>query len=426
MALTVGSLFSGVGMFDLGLERAGMATLWQVERDEWCRGVLAAHFPNAERFADVRDVGAHDLAPVDLICGGFPCQPISNAGKRRAQQDERWLWPEFARIVRELRPRYVFVENVAALLDRGLGIVRGDLAALGFDAEWDCIPASAVGAPHRRDRIWILAQLADPDGVGRPHPEPREHAACRGDDALGDVAAGGGAKLADAISGGRRADERDVLPGRGEPDAARSGEDVADAAEQFRNLPAQERACAPDVAERGETVGHPEGERGQVRAAPGERPGRPMGECPPMEDAASWGSERRGTEEVGARSAGALGLSARSDARGRGEGRAEPRLVRGPDGDAAGLDGYRWPARPGEAQYDWEPPRLATSIANRTRRLKAIGNALVPQIPELIGRRIVEAEALRSACMLRSPAVPPREASSGGDQNISSDRGGHG
>jgi len=156
--LTIGSLFSGIGGLELGLERAGMRTVWQVEMDDYATRILERHWPDAIRFRDVRAVGAHNLPPVDLICGGFPCQDISYAGKGAGIAGERsGLWTEFARIVRELRPRYVLVENVAALLARGLDVVLGDLAACGYDAEWDCIPAAAVGAYHLRDRIFIVA-----------------------------------------------------------------------------------------------------------------------------------------------------------------------------------------------------------------------------------------------------------------------------
>lgn len=155
---TMGSLFAGIGGFDLGFERAGFKTVWQVEIDPYCRKVLERHFPHAERFNDVRECGAHNLKSVDVICGGFPCQDISNAGKRTGIDGERsGLWSEYARIVRELRPRFVVVENVAALLGRGLGRVLGDLAEIGYDAEWQSIPAASVGAPHIRERIWILA-----------------------------------------------------------------------------------------------------------------------------------------------------------------------------------------------------------------------------------------------------------------------------
>lgn len=156
--LTVGSLFSGIGGLELGLERAGMTVRWQVERDTYAQRVLARHWPDVVRHDDVCTAGAHNLQPVDLICGGFPCQDISVAGKGAGLDGERsGLWREFARIVGEIRPRFVVVENVPALLGRGLGTVLGDLAALGFDADWDCLPASAVGAPHRRDRLWLVA-----------------------------------------------------------------------------------------------------------------------------------------------------------------------------------------------------------------------------------------------------------------------------
>jgi DNA (cytosine-5)-methyltransferase 1 len=168
--LTVGSLFSGIGGWDLGLERAGMRVLWQCEADSWCRGILARHWPGARCYDDVRAVD-RDAPRVDVLCGGFPCQPVSVAGRGLAQADERWLWPEYARLVGELRPRYVLVENVPGLLGRGLGDVLGDLAALGYDAEWDCIPAAAVGAPHLRDRVWIVAY---PDRQG-PQGHRREH-----------------------------------------------------------------------------------------------------------------------------------------------------------------------------------------------------------------------------------------------------------
>ncbi len=168
--LTFGSLFAGIGGIDLGLERAGMKCKWQVEIDPWCQKVLAKHWPDVERFADVREVGAHNLAPVDVIAGGFPCQPVSRAGRTLRQRDERWLWPDFYRVVRELRPRYVFVENVPGLMDGGLDEVLGDLAASGFDADWSVLSACAVGAPHTRQRVFIVADAHGGDGTARLGP----------------------------------------------------------------------------------------------------------------------------------------------------------------------------------------------------------------------------------------------------------------
>lgn len=153
-----GSLFSGIGGMDLGLERAGMECAWQVEIDGFCRKVLTKHWPNVPKYNDVRECGKHNLERVDLIAGGFPCQDISNAGKRAGIDGERsGLWSEFHRIICELRPRYVLVENVAALLVRGFGRVLGDLAANGYDAEWRVFSACEMGFPHSRERLFLVA-----------------------------------------------------------------------------------------------------------------------------------------------------------------------------------------------------------------------------------------------------------------------------
>ena len=169
--MTFGSLFAGIGGIDLGLERAGMVCKWQVEIDDFCQKVLAKHWPSVPRFADVRDCGMHNLEPVDLVAGGFPCQDVSTAGKRKGLRGEQsGLWSEFARIICELKPRWVLVENVPGLLSsnagRDFGTVLGDLAAGGYDAEWDCIPAAAFGAPHLRYRVFVVA-YAKSGGVSR-------------------------------------------------------------------------------------------------------------------------------------------------------------------------------------------------------------------------------------------------------------------
>ena len=170
--MTVGSLFSGIGGFDLGLERAGFTIRWQVENDAYCNRVLRKHWPDVVRYGDIRTVEWALVEPVDLVCGGPPCQPVSVAGKRKGTADERWLWPEFARCLRVLRPRYVFIENVPGLLTNGFDAVLGDLADLGYDAEWQVLSAAAFGAPHLRKRVWIVAyregHVADSEGAGRP------------------------------------------------------------------------------------------------------------------------------------------------------------------------------------------------------------------------------------------------------------------
>lgn len=163
--LRVLSLFAGIGGFDLGLERTGgFRTVAFCEINPFARKVLAKHWPGVPCYHDVRTLTGERLAAdgiaVDAICGGFPCQDISEAGFGAGLAGERsGLWSEIARLVRELRPRYVLVENVSALLSRGLGDVLGDLAALGYDAVWHCIQAADVGAEHIRDRVWIVGFL---------------------------------------------------------------------------------------------------------------------------------------------------------------------------------------------------------------------------------------------------------------------------
>ena len=172
--LRVLDLFSGIGGFSLGLERTGgFETVAFCEIDPFCRRVLAKHWPNVRQFEDVTKLKGEDVGPVDVICGGFPCQDISLAGKGAGLAGERsGLWREYARLIGELGPSLVLVENVTALLDRGLGDVLSDLAALRYDAEWHCIPASAAGAPHIRDRVWILAYAGRnrQQGVGAAGP----------------------------------------------------------------------------------------------------------------------------------------------------------------------------------------------------------------------------------------------------------------
>lgn len=157
--MNVGSLFSGIGGLDLGLEQAGMKTVWQVEYDDWARGKLDENFPHTEKFKDVRDVGKHNLRAVDLICGGFPCQDLSTLKIAREGLDGKrsGLWSEYFRIICELRPRYVVIENVTALIADGLSRLLCDLTSIGYDAEWQTLRASSVGLPTRRIRLFVIA-----------------------------------------------------------------------------------------------------------------------------------------------------------------------------------------------------------------------------------------------------------------------------
>ena len=333
MRITVGALFSGIGGLDLGLEWAGLGpVIWQVEREPFCRAVLAKHWPGAERFEDVCAVGSHCLRPVDLICGGFPCQDLSYAGKGAGLAGERsGLWREYARIVCELRPRFVVVENVSALLSRGLGTVLGDLAALGYDAEWHCVRASDVGAPHRRERLFVVAY---PNAVWQLQQERRESNERR-------WASNGGEcrVLAHADSEGQRQAEGRSEPGRV---AQPCGDDQAVAHADFAGL---------------EGRGEPERSGG--------------------DEWLTW-----------------PGGAPRPDYRHEGGAQSS---VGGPTARFPGRVA-RWPAGPGEAQKDWEAPRVTEGrkaftpeerivrrAEQRAAKLKALGNAVVPQVAEVVG-----------------------------------------
>lgn len=283
MKLKVLDLFSGIGGFSLGLERTGgFETVAFCEIEPFCRRVLAKHWPHVRQYEDVRELTARQLAAdgivPDVICGGFPCQDISIAGRGVGIEGSRsGLWKEYARLIGELRPELAIVENVSALLGRGLDVVLGDLASLGYDAEWHCIPASAVGAPHRRDRLWVVANT--------------ERQRFRGSRCRTSIEEARGSQEAEQERQWLRADTQS------------SGQGVSYSSSQRLPL-----AWALTVGKNGE----------QVRG---------------LSAASSW-----------------------------------------------------WATEPAMG-------RVAYGIPNRVDRLRSLGNAVVPQIPEIIGRAILEARA---------------------------------
>ena len=321
-------LFSGIGGFELGLQRAGFEIAAMCEIDPYCRKVLRKHWPDVPIYEDVRELKGEDIPQVDVITGGFPCQDISHAGRGAGISGSRsGLWRDMARVIGLARPRYVIVENVAALLGRGLDVVLSDLAALGYDAEWHCIPAAAVGAPHIRDRIWIVAypQHSDADRQrlhrARKHDggsEPR-HEQSRLSGPLGEI-------LANAAR---------FQPGRKEqrPEWERAGQ-----GSEPEPVPDAGRAGCEDVQ------GGRQAERGDGDGAAGRRD------------------------------------------------RANGRLSPDANGEPMGRPSV---ARQEHCQWLPEPDvgRVAHGVPNRVDRLRALGNAVVPQIPEMIGRAILAAEA---------------------------------
>lgn len=170
MKLTVGSCFSGIGGLELGLEwTGGFETRWQIENDPYASAVLAKHWPHVARHGDIRNVGRSCLEPVDVICGGFPCQDVSLAGARAGLEGQRsTLWGEMFRLVCEVKPRWVVAENVPGLLSsdggRFFGNILRDLAKAGYDAEWGMLSACAFGFPHTRERVFIMAYTGSARG----------------------------------------------------------------------------------------------------------------------------------------------------------------------------------------------------------------------------------------------------------------------
>lgn len=291
--LTFGSLFAGIGGFDRGFDRAGMVCKWQVEKDAYASSILAKHWPQARRWGDVETFPPPDGGDweVDVICGGVPCQPVSLAGKQKGKSDDRWMWGEFLRVVATLSPRIIVAENPSSILsnDRGstfAGIVAAVRAA-GYGVDWATVAARDVGAPHRRDRVFL---------VGRK------------DCCVGPVRDVRGLQLHDP----RDARLRLPLP--------------ADRGVERRPLPS-----ASDLAD---SCG--EGLQGAVLEHSCE--GLP-GPC-----SRAWGDEDEEVPET--------------------------------------FTGWR-PSEPGVC-------RMAHGVPNRVDRLRCLGNSIVPQVAEVIGRAIVE------------------------------------
>lgn len=387
--LTLGSLFSGIGGLELGVEAAtGARVLWQVERDAWCREVLAKHWPDAVRYDDVCTVNG--LPRVDIICGGFPCQDVSLAGKRAGFSGERSsLWREYRRIIADVRPRFVFVENVPGLLtaDGGwaFGEVLGDLAALGFDATWDVFRASDVGAPHRRERVFLLAYRV---GGGR---DGFAHGACRdildgpttrreeGADRVTDGSQIRPLAYAEQREGGERHDA-DLLGGWSRhTEQTRVGggsRAVAHSSRVGEREPADEGVA---VAARGRARVEPRrgGESQLADAERGRRsPTRKLGERGNRPEDGRGRTADKPIDDSAGRALAGVGLPA--------------------DGLPRRLDDHRWPAGRGEAQHPGEPPRTASGVAMRAAQLKALGNAVVPQCAALAWR-VLSARALAGA-----------------------------
>ena len=375
------SLCSGVGGLDLGLRiaRPEYRCICYIENEAYAASVLVARMADktldeAPVWSDLRTFdGKPWCGMVDIITCGFPCQPWSTAGKQRGVDDDRWLWPHIARIIRECEPTEVLLENVEGILRGGVQVIVPELAEMGYDAAWGRFSARGVGAPHRRNRIFILARMAD-----------------------------GG-------SGGRLKGERDIR-GR-EQDAVRQGEGLADAdgagrgredAYLRQRRPRQENALS---AGQGEGVANTEDAEQQTPSEAWQRRAGPPDGSIRMENTALWSGQRRQGNT------GVLGASVGEGIQGLASGTGEDAMG---DADLAGLEGWSGPV--GESIYEqfaWPPgpsdrcgwerllaidPSLEPAICgtsdgltDRVERLRACGNAVVPLVAATAYKHLKEA-----------------------------------
>lgn len=414
-------LFSGIGGISLGLEsnrdafyRPEFQTVAFCEINPFCREVLKKHWPGAPVFEDVTKLTAADVGSVDMITGGFPCQDISCAGKGAglgtddSPSGRSGLWFEMLRLVRECRPAWVLAENVPALYSRGYDVVAAGLEAAGYSVRPVVVGAWAVGAPHKRDRVWIVAhddrQRGGASGAGDGQ-RPAEAAGGRGQEELAHLSGVGcGTRWAESAGligcpGTTVGGELDHADPRGLPGESGDSAPIEDRHRQENGLP----VAAGPVAD--PALGQGDGRDGRgVDGSAGSR-----GSIHPAADAG--GQDELGHPEVGHQRAGRPGNAGGEGLADTSEPGCEGLLCdAGAQGRedagrlAAGCRSPRWPSRPGEPQHYWEPPRTVESrlggdvdglparLVSFARRnaLKAYGNSVVPQVVAAIGKAILE------------------------------------
>ena len=318
------SLFTGIGGIDLGLERAGFTIAYHSEIDPYCQKVLRKHWPDVPNLGDVKNIKWEELDHVDVIAGGYPCQPFSTAGKRQGEEDPRHLWPYVRDAIRVLRPRYALMENVRGHLTLGFGSVLADLASLGYSAEWQVLPASAFGAPHRRDRLFFVA-----------YPNS-----------------------SNTTNGGQRANIQGQDQNRGN-DRGRGGGNSGE-------------VCVGSSGQDSSDMAYPSFVGGD---------GRELGQRPTQSGAS--GAFREQVRRIG---------STMADPESVSESSTEPHRLPEIFGQASES---RESDRSTRSLGDWwedEPDvgRVAYGIPARVDRLRALGNAVVPQVAEWVGRRIMD------------------------------------
>ena len=346
--LTVGSLFSGIGGLDLGLERAGMEVIWQSEIDPYGCRVLKKHWPEVVNHGNIKEINWGNVVRPDIICGGYPCQPVSTAGKRNGTDDPRHLWPWVREAISVLRPRYAILENVRGHVSLGLDVVLREMASIGYDAEWQIVSAASVGAPHRRDRVIIVAYPCEQLEHGRGHinseSTPRQR------QALQESVDRSNSTSADPI--GELANSDSLRHLRRQSQVFTT--------ERWLNALSLIGSCSSDVAN-SNSIGL-EGPRAEQQTTGIAGGSQDSGKLVADTDAreTSWG--------LG-------GVSADT-----GKVREQRDNSRGEESHA----GRQW------WQVEPDVGRVAHGIPSRVDRLRGLGNAVVPQVAELIGRMVID------------------------------------
>ncbi len=376
--LRVLDLFSGIGGFSLGLEMTGgFETVAFCEIEPFAQKVLRKHWPDVPIYDDVRSLDAARFGTVDCVTGGYPCQPFSLAGKRGGEKDDRHLWPEMHRLVASIRPRWVVAENVVGHIGMGLDQVLSDLEGEGYTCWPVVIPACAVDAPHRRDRVWIIAHT-EQGSSGRRADKPvgrQEGRTPVGRHSEGD----GRGDVPHTASARREEGERRTVQAprdntrRGRPERPGGGDGsgaVADADSQREPQP------GGPVSDIGGWLGNG-GEQGVVADADSERRNGCAAKHRKNGREKSQGSGNAPAPHSNYVQGQQPGGDAPDNGRGSGE------------GQGSGISGSTAPTR-------WlsEPDvgRVAHGIPRRVDRLKGLGNAVVPQVVAMIGHAILEAE----------------------------------
>lgn len=368
------SLFSGIGGIDLAAHWAGMETIAFCEREPFPQKVLQKNFPDVPIYDDVCMLTKERLEQdgiigadraIDIISAGYPCQPFSHAGQRRGTEDDRHLWPEVARLLREIRPRWFVGENVAGHITLGLDDVLDDLEGIGYTAQAFVIPASAVYASHRRDRV-IIVGYASSEGL----PKWRRSKQSKGE---AEVGTGMVTELerSSEIMADSKSNSQRGLSIREETQNSRfacSSKDVADT-DSIRLLEREFEKQSTEVGEQsqfgptisGENVAHTSSARQQEQHTTN---------IAIEQGFSTWGADANGT--LWAAQSRICGVTHELP-----EG-LDGRGIAALDALAEFIHSYPQPALMGQPQYDWEPPRVATGVKNRAARLKALGNAVDP------------------------------------------------